>query len=236
MDSGVLKLRERTVKEHVSGWTFKDKEVQDAWYEIPVDENWTASFRLATQAGRPVVGELRIFPTNERNEPGVDYNPGEWDAEYLGSEAPVPVGGLKATKVRKAPFRALDSIAEIVGWVRSSNDPHGNEHLSAHGFIDDEGSRRKRGPKGPSNEELVSYALEYLDLAAQGVRNPHTVLSDQHNHSTDHSVHLITTARERSLLSSPVGLDGKGGRAGGHLLERGEAVRDAIQKARRTRK
>jgi hypothetical protein len=88
------------------------------WLETPVgDGAWTAACRVAL-IGRdrcPVVGELRIYPT----EPGFTGKraPGTWSAEYRGIAAPVPPRGvtgglLKEIKV-SAIIRQLDSAVAL---------------------------------------------------------------------------------------------------------------------------
>ncbi len=222
MPKGTLRIQRRVVKTLGPDWSRGQYEVQDAWYEIDIEDLWTACFRLAVQHGRPVSSEIRIFPKEDRREPGVDYKPGDWSVECDGPEAVVPLGGLTATVLRKVPFEALSAVSEIIEWIRIGHSRDW-EWLTPSGLANEDLKQRRPGPKGPTDEELVEYAVEYLDLA-KVVQNPHTILERRHDYSVHRSKHLIKTARERSLLSSPVTPGSHGGRAGGSLLPRGEEV------------
>lgn len=226
MAKGVFRIRRRGVKTYGPGPTLTpwEYEVFEPWYEIDVDGSWTSSYRLAIQQGRPVVAELRVFPTQDRHEDDVNYEAGEWSVEWDGPNAAVPEGGLTGTLLRKVPFEVLDALPGIVEWIKEHH-PEDIEFLRGSGLAAQELKERRPGPKGPNDEELVEYALEYLDLTEAGHRNPHTLLARKHNHSDHRSKHLIHTARERSLLSSPLP-----GRAGGMLLHRGEKVLKRMKK------
>jgi hypothetical protein len=228
---GVLKVRNRTVTVPGPDWSPEQREIQDVWYEVDIDDRWIACFRIASQQGRPIVSELRAFPTANRREPEMEDKPGEWSAEWQGSDAPVPSGGLTATVLRKVPFLSLSAVPEIIDWVRAEH-PEDLEWIAPSGLTGEDRSQRRPGPKGPTDAELVEYAVEYFDLVLQGKPNPHTILSRSHRHSPDHSKHLISTARERSLISSPAPPGGRGGRPGGVLLPRGEAVLRGMKKSR----
>jgi len=233
MSEGHLKFRKRSVTTLGPGLTSRESEVLDAWYEIAVNESWTACFRLTIQHGRPVVSELRVIPTEDRNDPGVNLQPGEWSAEWLGPDAQVPDGGLTGTLLRKVPFAALSAVPDVVAWIRT-HYPEDWTWLSGSAFSDDDLSRSHPGPRGPTDEELVEHAVEYLELVGKGVHNPHTILARRHEALTpDHSRHLINTAIRRGLKSSPVPLGGRGGRPGGSLLPKGEEV---LRRGKKSRK
>jgi len=235
MARGILTFQTRTVETLVPPLSLETYDVQDPWYEVDFDEHWTASFRLAIQHGRIVVSEVRIFPTEDRREPEMAYEAGKWSVEDLGPDVQVPPGGVTSQVVRKVPFDSLSTVSDIIEWVKA-NRPEEWTSLAPSGLTS-ERERRRPGPKGPTDEELVEYADQYLGLIREGITNPHTVLSRQHGHSTHHSKHLIDTARERSLLSSPESaVEKPGGRAGGMLTPNGEDILRRVKMGQRKEK
>jgi hypothetical protein len=236
MADGVFKIRRRVVPAVGPRFTSADYEVFDPWYEADFAGMWTASFRIAIQNGRPVFGEVRVFPTGDRHEPDVEYEPGEWSAQWDGPEAEVPPGGLTATLLRKVPFDVvLSALPEIVQWIKEHR-PEDWEFLSGSGLATADLERPRPGPKGPTEEELVEYAVEYLELVGRKVKNPHTVLSERYGCKNSHrSKHLVDLARDRGLLAppDPGDNDKHGGRAGGMLTPRGEEVLRKMKKDRK---
>ncbi len=79
--------------------------VSDIWFEAPLGDEWVAAYRLSFQAERTrlVIGEIRIFPARGPRPPFS----GRWLGDILGSQAPVPVGGLNARTVRRATMRGF---------------------------------------------------------------------------------------------------------------------------------
>ncbi len=172
MAKGVLTFQSRTLKTVVPPLSLDTYDVQDPWYEVDFDEHWTAGFRLAIQHGRIVVSELRVFPTEDRREPEMAYEAGKWSAEDLGPDVQVPPGGVTSQVVRRVPFDSLSAVSEIVEWIKA-NRPAEWRSLAPSGLTS-ERDRRRPGPKGPTDEALIEYSVEYLDLTRHGVRNPHT--------------------------------------------------------------
>jgi hypothetical protein len=71
--------------------------VDFVWLEAPITDDWTGAYRLLIQDGMPVIGEVRIFPTE--NTKG--RQPGEWSIAKLGNLAIVPKGGLTISLLRE---------------------------------------------------------------------------------------------------------------------------------------
>jgi hypothetical protein len=78
---------------------------QDVWYEEQLGPDWVAAYRLSFQdkGSRLVIGELRIFPSAGPREPFS----GRWLGDVLGSDAPVPTGGLTARLYRTLKLRGF---------------------------------------------------------------------------------------------------------------------------------
>src|SRR5688572_7448137 len=71
--------------------------VTACWLEAPIDRQWTVAYRLLVQDGIPVIGELRIFPTEKLE----NRLPGEWSASLLGVEAKAHPGGITTGVIEK---------------------------------------------------------------------------------------------------------------------------------------
>jgi hypothetical protein len=81
-------------------------QVPEAWVEVPFAPGWVAAYRLVSEHGRPVLGELRLFP-DEPDRP----RPGWWSGEVLGSAAVVPEGGITARVLRRV--RVAEYVREV---------------------------------------------------------------------------------------------------------------------------
>ena len=193
-----------------------DQHFTEAWLEQPIDDEWTACFRLAIEDGQPIISELRVIPSETRHtdDPYVDYEAGEWTVREVGPDAPVPSGGIGSQLVRRVPFAALDSLPEIIAWV-ASNRPSSMSSLQGVGL--DVGTRGKRpGPKGHSDTELAFLALRYWKLVMSHNSRPNKVLAEEESVTSEAIRDRIQAARDRGLLTSPP----KAGKPGGHLTPR----------------
>jgi hypothetical protein len=87
-----------------------------AWSEVRLSNGWIAAYRLASEQGRPVIAEVRVFPDVW---PKGDRPAGTWAGEYVGPNVKgIPPGGVAATTLRQVtlakPFRdALRSLARL---------------------------------------------------------------------------------------------------------------------------
>jgi predicted transcriptional regulator len=162
----------------------------------------------------------------------MDYLPGEWSADEYGPDVEVPLRGVTAGVVRAVPFESLSAVPDVIEWIRRER-PRDLERLAGSALTKEDVQRRRPGPKGPSDEYLVEYAEEYHALVAQGKPNPHTILARTCDLSHERSKHLMSMARDRGLAISPSTEDGRGGRAGGSLTPKGEAILQQMKKNRR---
>jgi hypothetical protein len=193
-----------------------DQRLTEAWLEQPIDNEWTACFRLAVEDGQPIISELRVIPSETRytDDPEVHYLAGEWTVQEFGPAASVPKGGIGSQLVRRIPFAALDSLPEIIGWV-ASNRPTSMSTLREVGL--DVGTRGKRpGPKGHSDTYLALLALRYWKLVMSHNSRPNKVLAEEEKVTSEAIRDRIQAARDRGLLTSPP----KPGKPGGHLTPR----------------
>ena len=76
------------------------------WAMIDIDRRWRAGYRLVLQDGRPVVGEVRVFPRERIGDPT------RWEADKVGLAANVPNGGVRAATLKRVPLRDISSIFE----------------------------------------------------------------------------------------------------------------------------
>lgn len=186
----------------------------EAWLEVDLDGGWIAAYRLIPQGGQPVVGEIRVFP-NE-NAP---RRAGRWSAERLGSQAPVPFGGIPARVLRQIRLREhlalLDDIVE-------AHQKHQSFRLNLldHGFKQ---VAREAGRRGKSDLFYAEIASAYVDLV--GERDPIPRLrrrleEKQGLHFADATIRdFVNRARGRGLLTrSPPG------RPGGELTSKALAL------------
>lgn len=212
--SPVLRLHHRTIP--ATTWDGEPEPFTDAWLEQPIDDQWTACFRLAIQDDQPVISELRMFPSEDRwkDYSDADYTAGEWSIEQLGSEASVPPGGIGSQLVRRIPFGALDALPDIVGWVMT-NHPQYDDTLTDVGLTIGVAGKRP-GPKGPSEYELALLARRYVEEVSNGNTRPIAKLAKDSRFSAHAIRDQISRARDRGLLTKP----SRAGKAGGRLTRR----------------
>ncbi len=213
----------------ICGSELHEQYPEEAWLEVELEGGWIAAYRLISQEGQPVVGEVRVFP-NE-NAP---RRAGRWSAERLGSQAPVPFGGVPARILRQLRVREhlslLHDIAEAHQQFQSFRI-----NLLDHGF---ERVAREAGRRGRSDRFYAEIASAYVQLVSE--RNPIQQLREQLEH--EQGLHFaeatirdfVNQARSRDLLTrSPKG------RPGGELtpkaldLLRGAAVDKQAHQSKR---
>lgn len=96
--------------------------VDDVWVTCE-DGPWDIAYRLVLQGGRLVIGELRVYPREERD--GVYVLP-PWDnaRDLKGVHAPAPPGGLTATVVHRiTPGTDVHVGRQIVKLLRGRVSP-----------------------------------------------------------------------------------------------------------------
>ena len=190
--------------------------VWDLWVETPIDDDWTAAFRLFPDAaGRPVVGELRIFPSAGRPD---GPKAGTWAAEAKGIHARdrVPAGGLTSRKMRETPFEACHGqLTAIVATLEKKLGARmwgPGSPWSQAGLQPTTSPGRRRGRPGHSDEYLARVASVYVKHASK--REAMRCTGDELDKGTEQARELVKLARRRGLLTP-----GIRGRAGGQLTQ-----------------
>lgn len=209
MDSGVVTCV--VCKKEIS-----DKAIAQTWLRVVLPGGeWVAAYRLTPQDGRYVVGEVRLFP----NEPK-GAHPGQWSAERLGNDAPVPPGGLPARLIRAV--KVTDHLAYVAKITQKDQGARygAAAQLAKQGFSDPSAS----GKRGYSDLFYARVAAQYVVLLDSGASKPIRMLrkelADQGRHLSEASVRdLVRRARDRGLLTKT-----HRGRAGGQLTQKAIAL------------
>jgi hypothetical protein len=168
-------------------------DVQEAWLEVDLDDGWTAAYRVMPQQGQPVIGEVRVFPT----ESFTSRNPGEWvSGTFLGLNATVPAGGI-TTRLLRSLQTSETVAAGIEPWKKFLNlVPPARPHFARLGF------RRLRPPRqggrrGWSDEDLLRAAVDYVEI---GGRRPVVELAKRWNLKRTRARDLLHSATEKEFL------------------------------------
>jgi hypothetical protein len=148
--------------------------VRDVWLESAIGENWIAAVRVVVDRGRVVPAELRVYPVDRRRTRvrGAERESGEWEGRWMGVDAPVPPGGLRAATLSAV---RLPGILAGLDAILSSTDPKFPASfvasLQAHtGVAPKRRPSGQRGRKGPDDALLARVALAYVQSCRQ--RNP----------------------------------------------------------------
>ncbi|MBI2015314.1 MAG: hypothetical protein HYS77_07230 [Candidatus Rokubacteria bacterium] len=156
--------------------------VGDAWLEVPVTKGWIAASRLAVQAGRLVIAEVRVFPDEDtalrREDPG-----GRWSGEVLGVQADVPPGGLTARTLHAVRLgRHPRRLREILRFIAEKHGPDAfaaGGSLAALGLAPETERPRARRRFGRDDGDYAELAREYERLIKQGSRRPNAEIAAQ---------------------------------------------------------
>lgn len=156
--------------------------VGDVWLEVHVADGWVAASRLAVQAGRLVVAEVRVFPDEDtalrRENP-----PGRWSAEVLGVNAVVPPGGLTARLLHSVRLGEYPQhLRDVIKFVSErlgvqAFEPGGS--LAALGLAPEIERPRARRKFGREDRDYAELAREYVRLIEQGSRRPNAEIAAQ---------------------------------------------------------
>jgi hypothetical protein len=192
---------------------------KESWVEVPVGDGWVAAYRIVPKGGRPVVGEVRVFPAERRREVA-----GRWSERGPA----VPDDGVPGRVLRE--LRLKDPHTRFPELLRSWEDQHGeaatHRVFRRFGF-----SRRARtvprrpGRAGRPEDFYLAWAVAYADRIRAGSRSPIKDLARRPPVRIEGYVSrggptvaagtvrdIVHRARTRGLLTeSPVG------RAGGEL-------------------
>jgi hypothetical protein len=197
------------------------------WREVDLDGGWTAAFRFMHVDGDISLGEIRVYPTesvdDQRRRGVYGLWPGQWSAERLGQDAPVPRGGLPARVLRSV--RVQEALVATMATLTRATAEAGDSALMRDALAPwhlDELSRllqRRPGRHGRPDVEYAQIAQRYVNHVAAGNPKPIRELALQLGRPEDHIRQLIATARHRELLTRSAR-----GRPGGHLTERACAL------------
>ena len=182
------------------------------WIEAPIDAEWTVAYRMVPQHGRPVIAEVRVFPS----EDNPSRHPGEWSATRLGATPTVPAGGVSTRLLRAMRLGSDVAIGLKAGNRYLQLVPAARPRLRRAGY---RRLKRPHGHGGWSDENLLRAALFYVK---RGGRRPVADLADAWNLTRSRARDLLQAAKEKGFLTP--GTPGKTSRA---LTDR---ARELLQK------
>lgn len=190
--------------------------VNSAWLEAPLNDEWTTAFRLLIQNGMPVIAELRIFPAENFRQ----RHPGEWSASVRGTNAAAPSGGITMPLLRRVKLGIVRAkIAEALEQFRD-RVPDVMKMLNL--VADPKEKRNKNENRGrPANSDL-EYALiadYYSKRCAHESRKPVAETAKRFKITTAKARSRLHEARKRGLLTF-----GQQGIAWGELTDKARLV------------
>jgi hypothetical protein len=228
-------FRSRTVKRKLTPWskrvlrgTLQHRqriEVHEAWIEVALNGEWTVAYRMVRgRRGEPLIGEVRVFPTESR--PGRPA--GIWSAEVLGSDARVPNGGISAELLRTvriqdyqpfAPEFSRWSLKRLVDVYKTLPRPSGTLTVTLPVHVTG-GTPVSTGPGRPGRPDrfYAEVAEEYVKSLARGKR-PVSDIAKRRRISQSQARDMIREARERGLLTPT-----RRGKQGGELTEHARKI------------
>lgn len=174
--------------------TVERVDVQEIWFEVALNAEWTAAYRVLPQHGQPVIGEVRVFP----KESFPSRNPGEWvGGNLLGLGATVPAGGITARLLRS--LQTSETVAAgLEPWQRFLKlVPPARQHHKRWGFRTLR-PRRLGGRRGWSEEELLRAAVTYVEI---GGRRPVAELAKRWKLKPTQARDLLNAATEKEFLT-----------------------------------
>ncbi|MGH2597262.1 MAG: hypothetical protein ACRDH7_15065 [Actinomycetota bacterium] len=199
--------------------------VLEPWIEVQVEPQWMAAYRIVVKDGRPVVAEVRLFPSED------DHRiPGRW------SNKPdaVPEGGLSGRAIRQ--LRLKDPIGLLPKLMQNIRRRHGQEaaaQLLGRFGLDRKVPIAPRRPGRAGRPDLfyARWAAAYVALVEAGSRQPVKDLAEdppipiegyvsKGQHASVESVRgIINEARKRRLLTRP-----PPGKPGGRLTAKAKTI------------
>jgi hypothetical protein len=197
--------------------------VNDAWLEAPIDDHWTAAYRLTMARGKPEVSELRVFPTEPdfRNRPE-----GEWTGAWLGVKALAPRHGLTAKVLRQVRLHLhLAEVPKILAHFKERGVS--SEFVEPFGLSLPTPPDRRRGRKPLPDEFLAGVAHDYAAAAAAGSKHPLRDVAVGRGADIAVVRGWVHKARERRLL-----IGGAWGKPAGTLSPAGAILLDRQRRAR----
>lgn len=210
--------------------------VRTIWLTIDLEEapGWTVAYRLIPITGRPVVVEVRLFPTETKRLHGVTA--GEWSAEVLGSEARVPEGGVPWEAVRAlAPSKHVSDTWEPI--VRRMRQAFGDELFTDQGFEEgfERAPRRRPGRAGWPDAYYAEWSDRYVGIAKASRRPILELWREEQSTGRPTSYEFvrdtIDECRRRGLLTRP-----GSGRSGGDLTPKCRQILVREERKRRAQR
>lgn len=208
---------------------FLVREAGDLWFCLTLRGGWTACYHLTGREGRPVVDELRVFPTPPGEVAHAHPDTGEPKGHH---EA--PGDGLTAATLRDEVVMgrhvyeilpaALGSVRRGVGATRVRSGGQDTTLFDALfgslGFNPGQKPKRgRRGPKARPDREFAELAAEYIAACEEGSRRPVADIAERQGRSLEAVRQDLYRARKKGLLTRQTA-----GRAGGQLTPRAKAL------------
>jgi hypothetical protein len=211
-------------------------EVNTAWLEVAISDDWMSAARLAMQDGQVVVAEMRVFP--RERAPGASPLAGEWSAEVLGALAPSPPrGGITKDLLRRVPMgqgaqhfrellRAYQGKAGSMGWLAQEMF---ERSFPGAGAVP-ERPRPERGTGRP-DWFFAQLAADYCTAIERGSRRPVAELAARRRFPVARIRSMLHEARVRGLLTR-----NRRGVFGGALTSRAQEILKQRHKGTQGRK
>ena len=199
-----------------------DPDADTVWFYVALRRGgWTAAYRLVSTNRRPVVVELRVFPTN-----GINID--------IPLKVPPDPSGLTAALLKEEVVMGRHIYEMLPAWLRQvrngvGSDPIKNTEGGVVTLYDSllgcmfnpevKPRHGRRGPKGWPDEEYARLASDYLTACKSGSRSPVADVAKARGTTVSALRATLNRARKRGLLTSQ-----KGGRAGGQLTPQAKAL------------
>jgi hypothetical protein len=200
----------------------------ELWAQGSIDDEWDVAFRLVEQDGLLVVGEVRVFPHEERKR---GWRPGEWGAGPFGDQSKVPEGGLAPAQLKKVRFGPMTE--RLAQHMRATNKKWG---VAAFAGPDSLWGRSgvNQGAIGGKRDDLwyARLAAAYCEYAALRSRGAVQRLVKDFGLDVKNFRFGERAVREALRRAEDRGLlEGRtSGRAGGRLTDKAHAVLERARK------
>lgn len=195
----------------------KGLDLKGTWVESPLGRDWIVAYRILSEHGAPIVGEIRVFP-NEPERVGA----GQWSAEFLGSQATAPPGGITGRVLGGIRLsEPLKAAGELLRRLRIQ-DPGSERTLAGRGLATT--TLRRRGRKGHGDRFYAQVAQDYVSALEAGSMSPATDVARRRRLGSTGPARirdLLHEARRRNLLT-PATARGRRGQA--DLTPRGRMI------------
>jgi hypothetical protein len=175
-----------------------DVRVEDLWFEIPLDRNWIAAYRLQVTDTATTFSELRVIP----NE-GTRANPGEWRAEFHGmsAETKAPLTAKVISKIQLNKHRTV--LASIIRNVERQGAASAFGNPSMPRRTATQAGAYGRPPQFYAQFALRYDAVEYGDERRQlKVRSTKRILAGEYGVPVSTITSWLRTCRSYGFLET----------------------------------